>query len=389
MIESTGNAQHFLGMPVERFLAEYWQKKPLLIRQAFPGFSPPLSPEDLAGLACEEGPLARVVTYQRKKDTWSLRTGPFVESDFPKLGHHDWTLLVQDMDKWDADVAELLVPFSFLPRWRVDDVMISFAVEGGSVGPHIDQYDVFLVQAMGHRKWQIEAEARHEPAFRPDSELKLLQEFKADYSWDLAPGDVLYLPPGYAHHGVALDQCMTFSVGMRAPSGAEMLVDFAEDLAQKLPEYRRYEDPDLKVAEDPYEIDDQAFARVEEALTTWQQADASERRRWFGQFITRYRASGDVQAGPDQVSWPQALNALSTGHSLYRHPFARFAWSREANQALLHVTGESYPVSPHEAALLCQETVLHIADFNGLGKAAQHAVELLYAQGVYQLAEPE
>lgn len=182
---------------------------------------------------------------------------------------------------------------------------------------------------------------------------------------------------------------MTFSVGMRAPSGAEMLVDFAEDLAQKLPEYRRYEDPDLKVAEDPYEIDDQAFARVEEALTTWQQADASERRRWFGQFITRYRASGDVQAGPDQVSWPQALNALSTGHSLYRHPFARFAWSREANQALLHVTGESYPVSPHEAALLCRETVLHIADFNGLGKAAQHAVELLYAQGVYQLAEPE
>ena len=129
MIVSTGSLQHFLGMPVERFLEEYWQKKPLLIRQAFPGFTPPLSPEDLAGLACEDGPLARVVTYQRKKDTWSLRTGPFAESDFPKLGHHDWTLLVQDMDKWDADIAELLVPFSFLPRWRVDDVMISFAVE--------------------------------------------------------------------------------------------------------------------------------------------------------------------------------------------------------------------------------------------------------------------
>lgn len=389
MIESTGSVQHFLGMPVERFLAEYWQKKPLLIRQAFPGFTPPLSPEDLAGLACEDGPLARVVTYQRKTDTWTLKTGPFAEGDFPKLGHHDWTLLVQDMDKWDADVAELLVPFSFLPRWRVDDVMISFAVEGGSVGPHIDQYDVFLVQAMGRRNWQIEAQPRKEPAFRPDSELKLLQEFTADHRWDLAPGDVLYLPPGYAHHGVALDHCMTFSVGMRAPSCAEMLVDFAEDLAQKLPEYRRYEDPDLKVSEDPYEIDELAFARVENALGAWQQAGAADRRRWFGQFITRYRASGDVQAGPDQKSWPQALAALSKGRSLYRHPFARFAWSREAKQALLHVTGESYPVSPRDAAWLCRETVLDIAAFNGLGMSGQHAVELLYAQGVYQLAEAE
>ena len=389
MIETCGSAAHFLGMPVEDFLRDYWQKKPLLIRQAFPGFEPPLAPEDLAGLACEDGPLSRLVTYDRPNDRWHLRTGPFEESEFPELGHHDWTLLVQDMDKWDADVAELLAPFAFLPRWRVDDVMISFAVEGGSVGPHIDQYDVFLVQAMGHRNWQIEAQPRHEPAFRPDSELKLLQEFTADHRWDLAPGDVLYLPPGYAHHGVALDHCMTFSVGMRAPSSAEMLVDFAEDLAQKLPEYRRYEDPDLKIAQDPYEIDAQAFARVEDALAVWQNASAAERRRWFGQFITRYRASGDVQAGPDQASWPQALNALATGHSLYRHPFARFAWSREPEQALLHVTGESYPVSPQDAASLCRQTVLAVADFNRLGTAAQHAVSALYAQGVYQLAEPE
>ncbi len=264
--------QHFLGMPVEVFLRDYWQKKPLLIRQAFPGFVPPLSPEDLAGLACEEGPLSRIVTYQRKSDDWQLRTGPFTEDEFPELGHHDWTLLVQDMDKWDADVAELLLPFSFLPRWRIDDIMISFAVEGGSVGPHIDQYDVFLVQAMGRRNWQIEHKPRHEPAFRPDADLKLLQEFNATHSWDLEPGDVLYLPPGYAHHGVALDACMTFSVGMRAPSTSEMLVDFAEDLAQTLPEYQRYQDPDLQAAEDPYLIDEHALDRVDAALAVLQQA---------------------------------------------------------------------------------------------------------------------
>ncbi|HWS40323.1 MAG TPA: cupin domain-containing protein, partial [Arenimonas sp.] len=222
MIESTANTDSFLGMPIVQFLAEYWQKKPLLIRQAFPGYQAPLSPEDLAGLACEQGPLSRLVSYERENDKWHLRNGPFDEDEFPALGHKDWTLLVQDMDKWDGDVGQLLEAFRFIPRWRIDDVMISFAVEGGSVGPHIDQYDVFLLQAQGHRQWQIEDQARFEPAFREDSELKLLVEFTPTHTWDLAPGDMLYLPPGFAHHGVALDSCMTFSVGTRAPSSAEM-----------------------------------------------------------------------------------------------------------------------------------------------------------------------
>jgi 50S ribosomal protein L16 3-hydroxylase len=166
-------------------------------------------------------------------------------------------------------------------------------------------------------------------------------------------------------------------------------VDFAEDLAQKLPEYQRYEDPDLTVPEDPYEIDDQAFARVDAALAVWQQADAAERRRWFGQFITRYRASGEVQAGPSQTPWPSALEAMAAGHCLIRHPFARFAWCRDGKQALLYVTGESHPMAPSEAAVLCRQPMLDIADFNRLGKMAQCAIEALYGQGVYQLAEAE
>lgn len=384
MLEVSASADHFLGMPVARFLAEYWQKKPLLIRQAFPGFTPPLSPEDLAGLACEDGPLSRLVTYQRERDRWHLRNGPFDEDEFPELGTHDWTLLVQDMDKWDADVGTLLDAFSFLPRWRIDDVMISFAVEGGSVGPHIDQYDVFLVQAMGQRHWQIENQVRLEPGFRPDSELKLLQTFNPDHSWDLAPGDMLYLPPGYAHHGVARDACMTFSVGMRAPSCAEMLVDLAEDLAQGMPEYHRYGDPDLQAAEDPYEIDSAAFARVDAALAAWQQADQAQRRRWFGQFITRYRASGDIQAGPLHPAWPQALRALADGGALFRHPFARLAWSRQGAQALLHVCGESHAMAVSDAAFLCRHARIGNGDFHALGKPAQAAVAVLYGQGVYQ-----
>lgn len=389
MIEVSATAEYFLGMPVQRFLDEYWQKKPLLIRQAFPNYAAPLSPEDLAGLACEEGPLSRIVTYQREQHRWHLRTGPFTEAEFPKLGTRDWTLLVQDMDKWDADVAELLTPFSFLPRWRIDDVMISFAVEGGSVGPHIDQYDVFLVQAQGNRQWQIEDFPRPDAAFRPDSELKLLQTFSPSHQWDLSPGDVLYLPPGFSHHGVALNNCMTFSVGMRAPASAEMLVDFVEELTQHMPEQLRYTDADLKIAQDPYEIDEAAFARVESAMAALQNATEADRRRWFGQFITRYRASGDVQAGPDQTPWSQALGAIVSGQGLYRHPFARFAWSRDGEQALLHVTGESHAMSPNDAALLCRKATLDSRDINRLSAAAQSALAVLYAQGVYQLAEAD
>src|SRR5690606_27701140 len=145
-----GTRKQPLGMPVEVFLRDYWQKRPLLVRQAFPGFESPIQPEDLAGLACEEAALARVVVHDRKRDRWDLRNGPFDEAMFPAMGQRDWTLLVQDVDKWDAHVRALLDAFRFLPAWRVDDVMVSFAAPGGSVGAHVDQYDVFLLQAQGH-----------------------------------------------------------------------------------------------------------------------------------------------------------------------------------------------------------------------------------------------
>ena len=385
MIEVTANPQHFLGVSVAQFLSEYWQKKPLLIRQAFPNYKAPLSPEDLAGLACEQGPLSRLVTYQRQQDQWSVRCGPFDEAEFPGLGDRDWTLLIQDMDKWDADVAQLIPHFDFLPRWRIDDVMISFAVQGGSVGPHIDQYDVFLLQAQGHRQWQIEDTARFEPAFRQDAELKLLEQFNATHRWDLAPGDMLYLPPGYAHHGEALDPCMTFSLGMRAPSSAEMISDFADELAQKIPEYQRYQDPDLSACQDPYEIDALAFERVQNALAQLQNASADERNRWFGQFITRYRSSDEISAAPKLMKWPNVLAKLAQGKGLLRHPFARMAWSAQADSALLFVSGLSFELSQTDVKLICQHALIDSTRFNQLSKRSQRTLEQLYVQGYYQL----
>ena len=164
-----------LGMPPERFLRDYWQKRPVLIRRAFPGFKSPIQPEDLAGLSCEEGSLGRLVSHDPATDEWTLRTGPFDEAEFPGMPDHDWTLLVQDVDKWDPDVRALLEHFRFLPAWRMDDVMVSFAARGGNVGAHIDNYDVFLVQGVGQRRWMIDSRPNPDTAYRDDVPLRLLK----------------------------------------------------------------------------------------------------------------------------------------------------------------------------------------------------------------------
>jgi 50S ribosomal protein L16 3-hydroxylase len=388
VLEIRASKQHFLGMPVEEFLHDYWQKKPLLIRQAFPDFKAPLTPEDLAGLACEESALSRLVQYDRKHDAWRVRSGPFPENEFPALGQHDWTLLVQDMDKWDADVRALLDRFRFLPAWRIDDVMISFAATGGSVGAHVDQYDVFLLQAQGRRRWQIDIDPRAPRDFRPDVELKLLQRFKPSHDWVLEPGDMLYLPPGVPHHGVALDPCMTFSIGMRAPSRAELLVDLAEELAASLPEEARYADPDLAEPRDAFEIDDAAFARVDQALSSLASMDAKSRRRWFGRFITRYRSAGEIAPAPKTPGFESALKSLAAGGLLLRHPFSRSAWAKQGKDALLFVDGEAWQMDARSAHVLAAYEAIDDAALAKLGDAGRDALASLLRRGHYQLQKP-
>lgn len=373
-------------MPPAQFLRDYWQKRPLLIRNAFPDFVSPVSPEDLAGLACEEAALSRIVQHDRKKDRWTLRTGPFAEAEFPLLPDHDWTLLVQDVDKWDSDVRALLERFDFLPRWRVDDVMISFAAPGGSVGAHVDQYDVFLLQAQGQRHWQIDTNPGASTAFRDDVELKLLREFKPTHAWTLEPGDMLYLPPGVPHHGVAVDACLTFSVGMRAPSQAELMVDFAEQLAQQAGEEARYVDPDLATPADRYEIDAGALARVRRALAALQVDDAAL-SKWFGTYISAYR-SADVAASPKPPSADVVRKTLANGGALLRHPFVRSAWTRQGRRALLFVGGTAYPMGVASARILAAAETIDSAQYDALDADAQEATVALTLAGSYALRRP-
>ncbi|WP_395682661.1 JmjC domain-containing protein [Dokdonella sp.] len=337
-----------LGMSPDTFLRDYWQKRPLLVRGAFTDFRNPVTPDDLAGLACEDLALSRIAIHEPKLDRWTLRSGPFAEGDFATLPKTHWTLLVQDVDKWDADVAALLGHFSFLPSWRVDDVMISYAEDGGSVGAHVDQYDVFLLQGLGRRHWQISTDAHAPKAFRDDSELKLLREFTPTHDWVLEPGDMLYLPPGVPHHGIAVGACMTYSVGMRAPSQADLLGDFVDHLIERLPEEARYTDADLASARGDGEIDDAAIARVAQAMP-WLKLDTpvalATLRAWFGGFITRYRSAQLAAAPPRRLSDAMFLRAVASGASVRRNPWSRCAWMRDGRGAVLFVAGEGHACS--------------------------------------------
>ena len=355
-IEVQGSARQPLGMAPARFLRDYWQKRPLLVRNAFPGFQPPLTPDDLGGLACEDGALSRLIRHDHRHDRWSVHTGPLAEDAFAALPDRDWTLLVQDVDKWDADVAALLAPFGFLPSWRIDDVMVSYAEDGGGVGAHVDQYDVFLLQGLGRRRWSISTDPGAPKDFRDDVELKQLAHFAPTHAWTLEPGDMLYLPPGVPHDGVADGACMTFSIGMRAPAVGELLLDFTEHLAERLPEESRYTDADLAPARVPGEIDAAALDRVAMALGPAAAAmDRDQLADWFGGFITRYRAAQLAAPPPRAMSDAALARALAGGAVLLRHPWTRLAWTRHRDGAVVFAAGHGYRCARALARRLCAE----------------------------------
>jgi len=342
-IEVHADTQQPLGMPAARFLRDYWQKRPLLIRNAFSNFVPPLMPDDLAGLACEELALSRIVLRDVRHDKWKLKNGPFAESEFASLPDSHWTLLVQDVDKWDADVAALLDRFDFLPSWRIDDVMVSYATNGGGVGAHLDQYDVFLLQGLAQRHWSISTDPNASHDFRDDAELKLLKRFEPTHTWVLDPGDMLYLPPGIPHDGVGMGECMTFSLGMRAPASSELLIAFAEQVAANLPESQRYADPDLQPGNDSGEIGAAALHCARAALGACAQAMPEQAfADFFGRFITSYR-SAQIAAPPRRKIGADVLDGKLDGSVFVRNPWSRIAWRRTSRGATLYVAGEQHP----------------------------------------------
>lgn len=376
-----------LPLPLEQFLAEYWQRKPLLIRGGLPGYRAPLSPEDLAGLAMEEDSLARLVQYRRRADRWTVRHGPFAEADFAELPARDWTLLVQDVDRWDPAVAALLEHFRFLPRWRLDDVMVSYAVAGGSVGAHVDQYDVFLVQGLGRRHWMWDRSPTPDLSFRPDVPLKLLTRFEATDEAVLEPGDILYLQPGVPHHGVALDPCLTLSVGLRAPSVAELWQARIGDWAETLDESLRYADPGLVAAEGAGEIDDAAIERLAALLKAHlPPEDAASLRRWFGRMLSTWRQAQPPEAPARRIGESALAGRLAAGARLQLDPRVRPVWYREDGGATLWLQGRALRVGESLAMRLCEGGALTSADWLALESPARQALLEAIHEGCLRFA---
>jgi len=275
------------NLDIKEFLEHYWQKKPLLIRAAFPDYQSPITAEELAGLACEDFIESRIISEQTKTPKWIVENGPFAESRFPKLPGSHWTLLIQGLNKVFPEFDDLLHEFNFIPSWRVDDLMASYAVPEGSVGPHIDQYDVFLLQASGRRKWMISEEPITEDNFEANLPLKIIKDFKAESEWVLEAGDMLYLPANVAHYGIGMDNCMTFSIGFRAPSHAELLSAYVDDYVTHLDDKLRYQDPKISIDHDSGEISSDVINNIQTLLLS-QFNDKDKVADWFGRFITEY-----------------------------------------------------------------------------------------------------
>ncbi|MEC5161925.1 MULTISPECIES: cupin domain-containing protein [unclassified Janthinobacterium] len=280
---------HLDDFSLEHFLQHYWQQKPVVIRQGFQHFVDPISPDELAGLACEEEIESRLV--YRKDGEWQAELGPF--ESYERLGERDWSLLVQAANHWSPQVAALVAPFSFLPKWRMDDVMASYATPGGGVGPHIDLYDVFICQGSGRRNWRVGERGNHRQ-FAAHAALLHTEPFEAIIDVELLPGDILYIPPGFPHDGVTIEHSMSFSVGFRAKSASDLLSGLADHLIDRELGGGLMSDPGRPVHHEQGRIDAGDFARIKAHLRTVLDDDALL-ADFAGNYFSKTKCQLDLQ----------------------------------------------------------------------------------------------
>lgn len=335
------------GLSPQQFMRRHWQRKPLLVRQALPGVKAPLPRAELFALAARDDVEARLVTHGRAG--WTLRSGPLPRRALPPLSQPGWTLLVQGLDLHVPAAQALLSQFGFVPAARLDDLMLSYASDGGGVGPHLDAYDVFLVQVHGRRRWRI-GRAR-DRSFVAGLPLKILRHFEPEQEWLLEPGDMLYLPPRWAHDGVAEGECMTASVGFRAPSVDELAAELLGRLADEALTGggRRYADAMQPATTTPGAIPP-ALQRFAAASVQAALRDPRPLQRALGEWLSEPKA---------QV-WFEPQAGVELGHGLRLDRRTRMMYDVQH----VYINGESFIARGGDAALLRR-----LADRRGLSAA--------------------
>lgn len=338
---------NFQEVDVQTFLKEYWQKKPFIFRKAIPNFVNPIPPDELAGLALEEDVESRIVIETPgEKKQWHLKNGPFSENDFKKLPKTNWTLLVQAVDRLIPEVYNLLDHFDFIPQWRIDDVMISFATLHGGVGPHYDNYDVFLYQAKGSRKWSLTTQKCTVDNYLQDTDLRIMKEFNTEEDYILEEGDMLYLPPHVGHYGISLsEECMTYSFGYRSYQGLELWDSLADYASMNQCFSQLYQDPDWSLVKNTSELNPQAWQQAQKLLLELIQ-DENLIKSWFGSFATTLdRQAHEYLPEPldeDKASFLQELTSIAC---FERNPLCRFAYLDTNSEYKLYINGQDWPVA--------------------------------------------
>ena len=338
------------GITAEQFLNEYWQKKPLLVRNAMPEIINILEPDDVKELALEETVSARLIK-QKDKDLnqWSVKSSPLIKGDFQKLPKL-WTLLVQAVDHYSFDLAELWKKFPFIPQWRRDDIMVSYAPKGGSVGQHFDFYDVFLVQGYGHRRWQLGQMCDENTAFVAGQPLKLLPEMDVHFDEVLAPGDLLYVPPGLSHYGVAEDDCLTFSFGFRMPNVATMM----DRVSDRFADNALLKNPVIDIMRDQVgqigEMTSNELAYLK-AKVLDQLQHSSDFEHALVALMSEPKYPDNIPE-PDEIEADDLREILSKGYELCLEPASRLLYTQQDDQLLFWANGEACCIDDRFAPLL-------------------------------------
>ncbi len=321
-------------MSQNEFLKEYWQKKPVVIKQGFKNFADPILPDELAGLAMEEAVESRLV--YKKGEEWQAEFGPFEK--YEHLGDSNWSLVVQALDNFSEEAAEIIEPFRFIPHWRLDDLMASFATKGGGVGPHVDNYDVFICQGSGKRHWRVGDNTQQTEVIAHEALLHV-EPFEAIIDVELEPGDILYIPPGFPHEGIALEPSMSFSVGFRANSTVSLLSALADHLIDNELGTELLADPERQAIAHSGEITNNDYSSLKNQLTSLLDNDQIF-KNFAGKFLTNAKHELDLMPAEEPFE-REEVSQLLTIHNIKRLGGLRaFYFEDTINDGICYINGE-------------------------------------------------
>jgi len=337
----------------QAFLNQYWQKKPLLIKRGFSDFKDPLDANELAGLAMEDSIESRIITNHNQQ--WQSHQGPF--EDFEILTDEHATLLVQAVDHWHPEAAQLLEPFRFIPNWRIDDLMISYSTPGGGVGPHLDQYDVFIIQGEGKRHWRVGLPDASLKQFAQNKSLLQVEAFTAVIDCVLEPGDILYIPPGCPHEGYAIENALNYSVGFRAPNQQDLLSSFADHIIDTESGQKRYTDHTLALRDSKGELTQSEVDKVKTLMQALIEND-NLFKNWLGNTLSQPKHDMDLAPEENPFSTAEIMQQLDSDMTFERLGGTRAIYQCIGDELLLSVNGENYPLPLSDL-----EAVKQLTDF--------------------------